>query len=423
VCSSDLHKLSIEQLQLEGKRALIRVDFNVPFDTEGRISNTQRIVASLPTIKYALDHGASVVLMSHLGRPDGLVKPEFSLRPVAEALNGLLGRQVRFLSDCVGPEVEEVCSKLSPGDVVLLENLRFHIEEEGTGIDEHGKKATADKEAVQRFRASLTRLGDVYINDAFGTCHRPHSSMVGIDLPRAAGFLVKKELQHFAEILEAPARPFLSILGGAKVSDKILMINNLLDKVDEMIIGGGMAYTFKKVCFGVKIGSSLFDEGGAKVVEGILEKAKRNNVKLHFPVDYVTADRFHKDAQVGEANDETGIPDGWQGLDCGPKSRELFAEVITRAKTIVWNGPLGVFEFPNFEQGTRSALDAAVTATKNGTITVIGGGDTATCCEKWDAMDKVTHVSTGGGVSLMLLEGQELPAISALSDSRSSSHL
>jgi len=414
------HKLSIEQLQLAGKRALIRVDFNVPFDTEGKISNTQRIVASLPTIQHALDNGASVVLMSHLGRPDGQVKPEFSLKPVADVLPQLLHRPVKFLQDCVGAEVEEACSRLVPGDVVLLENLRFHVEEEGTGVDEHGKKVVADKEAVQRFRASLSRLGDVYINDAFGTCHRPHSSMVGIDLPRAAGFLVKKELKHFAEILEAPARPFLAILGGAKVSDKILMINNLLDKVDEMIIGGGMAYTFKKVCFGVKIGSSLFDEGGAKVVEEILEKAKRNNVKLHFPVDYVTADRFHKDAQVGEANDETGIPEGWQGLDCGPKSRENFAQVISRAKTIIWNGPLGVFEFPNYEAGTRAALDAVVEATKQGTVTVIGGGDTATCCEKWNAMDKVTHVSTGGGVSLMLLEGQELPAIAALSDARTS---
>jgi phosphoglycerate kinase len=416
-------KLSIDQLNLEGKRALIRVDFNVPFDTEGHISNTQRIDAAIPTIKYALDHGASVILMSHLGRPDGLVKREFSLQPVVPILEERLGRPVSFLPDCVGPEVEEFCSKLKPGDVVMLENLRFHVEEEGVGVDEHGKKVKADPEAVARFRASLTRLGDVYINDAFGTCHRPHSSMVGIDLPRAAGFLVQKELKHFAEILEAPQRPFLSILGGAKVSDKILMINNLLDKVDEMIIGGGMAYTFKKVCFGVKTGNSLFDEGGAKVVEEILEKAKRKNVQLHFPVDYVTADRFNKDAQVGYATDEEGIPDGLMGLDCGPRSRENFAAVIARAKTIVWNGPLGVFEFPNFAAGTKAALDAVVEATKNGATSVIGGGDTATCVEQWGAMDKVTHVSTGGGVSLMLLEGQELPAITALSDARESSAL
>jgi phosphoglycerate kinase len=408
-------KLSIDQLKLEGKRALIRVDFNVPFD-EGKISNTQRIEAALPTIKYALDHGASVILMSHLGRPDGLPKKEFSLKPVAEVLSKLLNKDVKFLDDCVGSEVEEACANIKPGEVILLENLRFHIEEEGSGVDEHGKKVKADPAKVEEFRRSLTKLGDVYINDAFGTCHRPHSSMVGVDLPRAAGFLVNKELKHFAEILEKPERPFLSILGGAKVSDKIHLINNLLDKVDEMIIGGGMAYTFKKVVYGVNIGKSIFDEGGAKIVKDIVEKAEKNGVKLHFPVDYVTADKFSKDAQVGCATDEEGIPEGWQGLDVGPKSREIFREVVLRAKTIVWNGPVGVFEFPNFAEGSQDLLRAVVEATKNGATSVIGGGDTATLVEQQGAMDKVSHVSTGGGVSLMLLEGQELPAVSALSD-------
>ncbi|ELR20601.1 phosphoglycerate kinase [Acanthamoeba castellanii str. Neff] len=408
-------KLSIDQLKLEGKRALIRVDFNVPFD-EGKISNTQRIEAALPTINYALDHGASVVLMSHLGRPDGLPKKEFSLRPVAEALSKFLKRDVKFLDDCVGPEVEEACANIKPGEVILLENLRFHIEEEGSGVDEEGKKVKADPAKVEEFRKSLTKLGDVYINDAFGTCHRPHSSMVGVDLPRAAGFLVNKELKHFAEILEKPERPFLSILGGAKVSDKIHLINNLLDKVDEMIIGGGMAYTFKKVVYNVEIGKSIFDEGGAKIVKDIVAKAEKNGVKLHFPVDYVTADKFSKDAQVGQATDDEGIPEGWQGLDVGPKSRALFREVVLRAKTIVWNGPVGVFEFPSFAEGSKDLLSAVVEATKNGATSVIGGGDTATLVEQQGAMDKVSHVSTGGGVSLMLLEGQELPAVTALSD-------
>jgi phosphoglycerate kinase len=408
-------KLSIDQLKLEGKRALIRVDFNVPFD-EGKISNTQRIEAALPTIKYALEHGASVVLMSHLGRPDGLPKKEYSLRPVVEVLSKFLSKDVKFLEDCVGPEVEEACANLKPGEVVLLENLRFHIEEEGSGVDEEGKKVKADPAKVEEFRKSLTKLGDVYINDAFGTCHRPHSSMVGVDLPRAAGFLVNKELKHFAEILEKPERPFLSILGGAKVSDKIHLINNLLDKVDEMIIGGGMAYTFKKVVYGVEIGKSIFDEGGAKIVKDIVAKAEKNGVKLHFPVDYVTADKFSKDAQVGSATDEEGIPEGWQGLDVGPKSRAQFREVVLRAKTIVWNGPAGVFEFPAFAEGSKDLLNAVLEATKNGATSVIGGGDTATLVEQQGAMDKVSHVSTGGGVSLMLLEGQELPAVTALSD-------
>ncbi|KAL6073828.1 phosphoglycerate kinase [Balamuthia mandrillaris] len=413
------NKLSIDQVQVEGKRVLIRVDFNVPFKN-GQISNTQRIEAALPTIQYALDHGASVVLMSHLGRPDGRPQKELSLEPVAKKLEGLLNVPVKFLPDCVGPEVEQACSQLAPGEVVLLENLRFHLEEEGKGFDAEGKKVSASKEDIERFRESLTKLGDVYVNDAFGTCHRAHSSMVGVKLPqRCAGFLVKKELDAFAGVLEKPDRPLLSILGGAKVSDKLPMIDNLLDKVDEMIIGGGMAYTFKKVCFGVEIGNSIFDADGASKVEAMLEKAKRNNVKIHFPVDYVTADKFSNDAQVGEATDDTGIPAGWQGLDCGPKSSEIFKEAISRAKTIIWNGPLGVFEMDKFSAGTKSAMDAVVEATKNGATTIIGGGDTATACKQWGTMDKVSFVSTGGGVSLMLLEGKSLPAIDALSDAAS----
>jgi len=274
----------------------------------------------------------------------------------------------------------------------------------------------ADPEKVKKFRESLTKLGDIFINDAFGTAHRAHSSVVGIDLQRAAGLLMKKEIEYFAKALESPQRPFLAIMGGAKVTDKIKLINNMLDKVDEMIIGGGMAFTFKKVLDGVKIGNSLFDKEGAEVVKEIIENAKKKNVKLHFPVDYVTADKFDKNAQVGYATNEDGIPDGWMGLDCGEKSREKFAEVISRAKTILWNGPLGVFEFPNFEGGTKAAMDAVVKATENGAVSIVGGGETATCAKNWKTENKLSHVSTGGGASLELLEGKELPGVSALSD-------
>jgi len=299
--------------------------------------------------------------------------------------------------------------------VILLENLRFHVEEEGSGIDEKGEKIKADPAKVKEFRASLTKLGDVFVNDAFGTAHRAHSSMVGVDLQRACGFLMKKELEYFAKALEKPERPFLAIMGGAKVCDKIKLINNMLDKVDEMIIGGGMAFTFKKTLEGVNIGNSLFDEEGSKIVKDIVEKAKKNNVKLHFPVDYVTADKFDKNAKVGHSTDESGIPEGWMGLDAGPKSRELFAEVVGRAKTILWNGPLGVFEFPNFEKGTRSVMDEVVKATGRGVATIVGGGETATCAALWGVEDKISHVSTGGGASLELLEGKVLPGVEALS--------
>lgn len=403
----NLNKLSIAELKLAGKRALIRVDFNVPMK-DGKVTNTNRIDAALPTIKYALDQGASVVLMSHLGRPDGKPNPEYSMAPVAKVLEQKLGVPVRFLSDCVGPEVERACSDLKPGAVVLLENLRYHLEEEGKG---------ATKEQVAAFRASLTKLGDVYINDAFGTAHRAHASMVGVQLPeRAAGFLMQKELEYFGKALESPERPFLGILGGAKVKDKIQLIENMLDKVDTMIIGGGMAYTFKKVTNGMAIGGSLFDAEGAKIVDKLVAKAKERNVSLHFPVDYVTADAFSETANVGSATDATGIKDGWQGLDCGPESRKLFADVIAKAKTIIWNGPVGVFEMEKFSAGTRAVAAAVAQATASGATTIIGGGDTATAAEVYGIEEKVSHVSTGGGASLELLEGKELPGVKALSD-------
>jgi len=412
-------KLSIDQLDLAGKRVLMRVDFNVPQDKKtGAITNTQRIAAALPTIQYALDKGASVVLMSHLGRPDGKKVDKYSLKPIAEKAAELLKRPVTFLPDCVGAEVEKACAALKPGQVVLLENLRFHIAEEGSVKNEAtGEKTKADPAAVEAFRASLSKLGDVYVNDAFGTAHRAHSSMVGVKLPkRAAGFLLKKELDAFAKVLDAPKRPLLAIMGGAKIADKIQLISALIDKADELIIGGGMAYTFKKVCFGMEIGNSLFDKEGAKIVQELLDKAQKKGVKIHLPVDYVTGDKFGPEANVGAATDATGIPAGLEGFDCGPLTRQRNAEVIARAKTIIWNGPLGVFEIDKFVAGTKSAMDAVVAATKAGAISVIGGGDTATAAAKWKTDEQVTHCSTGGGASLELLEGKVLPGIAALSD-------
>lgn len=411
-------KLFIEDLDLNGKRALIRVDFNVPQDkTTGAITNTKRIEAALPTIKYALDKGASVILMSHLGRPDGKRIEKFSLKPVAEALQKLLGRPVQFLNDCVGAEVEAACAKAKPGDVILLENLRFHIEEEGKVKLEDGSKLKADPEKVKAFRASLTKLGDVYINDAFGTAHRDHSSMTGVQLPqRACGYLMKKELDAFNAVLDNPKRPLLAILGGAKVADKIQLINNLLDKADELIIGGGMAYTFRKVQDNMKIGNSIFDPEGAKIVPELLVKAKAKGKKIHLPVDWVIGDKYAADAKVGSATLQSGIPDGWEGLDAGPESSKIFTEVIARAKTIVWNGPPGVFEFPSFEKATKAMADAIVAATAAGATTVVGGGDTATAAKKFGADKKVTHTSTGGGASLEFLEGKVLPGVAALSD-------
>lgn len=318
---------------------ILRVDFNVPMK-DGKITNNQRIVAALDTVKYALSNNCkSVVLMSHLGRPDGQRIEKYSLRPVAEEVGRLLNCNVTFLSDCVGPEVESSCSNPNPGTVILLENLRFHVEEEGKGVDASGNKVKASEAQIDQFRESLTKLGDVYVNDAFGTAHRAHSSMVGVNLPqRAAGFLMKKELEYFAKVIDHPERPLLAILGGAKVQDKIQLITNLLDKVNEMIIVGGMAFTLLKVLKGMEIGKSLFDEEGSKIVKQIMEKAEKNNVKVHLPVDFITGDKFDEKANVGIATVESGIPADCLGLDCGPKSIELFKEPIEKAKTIIWNG-------------------------------------------------------------------------------------
>ena len=411
-------KKSITEVPLKGRRVVMRVDFNVPQDKEtGEITNPARIAAALPTIKYILEQGGSVVLMSHLGRPDGKRTEKYSLKPVAKKLEELLGKPVKFLNDCVGAEVEAACAALKPGEVVLLENLRFHIEEEGKVKNKDGSKTKADPEKVEGFRASLTKLGDVYVNDAFGTAHRAHSSVVGVDLPdKVAGFLMQKELDAFGSVLENPKRPVLAILGGAKVADKIPLIRNLLDRADEIIIGGGMTFTFKKVLEGMEIGESLFDPEGAKIVGELMDKAKEKGVKIHLPVDFVCGDKFEANAQTRAVEDKEGIAKGWIGLDVGPKSRKLFSDVIARAKTIIWNGPPGVFEFDRFAEGTKDMADAIAAATTAGAVSVVGGGDTATAAKKFKVVDKVSHASTGGGASLELLEGKTLPGVANLND-------
>jgi phosphoglycerate kinase len=353
--------------------------------------------------------------MSHLGRPDGQRNEKFSLRPVAPVLGKLLNKDVTFLNECIGPDVEEYCQNAPAGSITLLENLRFHAEEEGSKVVD-GQKIKAEKVAIEGFRGSLTRLGDVYINDAFGTAHRAHSSMVGVELPiRAAGLLLEKELKYFSQVVEHPNKPVLAILGGAKIKDKIQLITNLLDKVDLMIIGGGMAYTFLKVTKGMEIGTSLYDEEGAKIVPSIVEKAKEKGVELFVSEDFVCADKFAPDAATQSATVESGIPAGWMGLDIGPNSVTKFATAINKAKTIVWNGPQGVFEFPAFAKGSLTVLDLVAAATEKGTVTIVGGGDTASLVEKSGKADKFSHVSTGGGASLELLEGKELPGVAALS--------
>ncbi|CAF1000901.1 unnamed protein product [Rotaria sordida] len=410
------NKLSIEDLDLQGKRVIMRVDFNVPLEN-GQVKDKQRIEGALPTIKYALDKGAkAVILMSHLGRPDGKRVEKDSLKPVADELQKLLGKDVKFLNDCVGEEVERAAQEANNGQVLLLENLRFHLEEEGSVKDKQGNKTKADKDAVEKFRASLSKLGDVYVNDAFGAAHRAHSSIVGVKLEqRAAGYLMKKELDYFGKVLENPERPFLAILGGAKVSDKIQLIESLLDKVNGLIIGGGMAFTFLKEKDNMKIGKSLFDSEGSKSIQKILEKAKSKNVEIHLPVDFIVANDI-KSKDTKEATKENGIDDDYLGLDIGKESIKKFSEVVKQAKTIVWNGPMGVFEQDQFANGTKELLKVVAQQTKSNATTIIGGGDTATACAKFGFVDQMSHVSTGGGASLELLEGKELPGVTGLSD-------
>jgi phosphoglycerate kinase len=416
-----LNKLRIDAVDVAGKRIFMRCDFNVPQDKKDPsiITNTQRIDAALPSIKYALEKGCkSVVLCSHLGRPDGCCVDKYSLAPVAKVLTEKLGKPVTFLAaggrfDTA--EVEAACANPAPGSVFLLENCRFAVEEEGKGVDSSGAKIKATPEDTKKFRESIAKLADIFCSDAFGTAHRAHSSMMGDGFSvKCSGFLVAKELDAFSQIIDQPKRPLLAILGGAKVSDKIQLIINLLDKVNIMIVGGGMAFTFLKVLNGIDIGGSLFDEEGSKIVQEIMDKAKAKNVEIILPVDFVCSSKFGEDGEIKVTDLKSGVPAGFMGLDCGPESIKLNAAAVAKSKTIIWNGPMGVFEMASFEAGTKSLMDEVVKATANGTVTVIGGGDTATACKKYGTEDKVTHCSTGGGASLELLEGKDLPGVSTL---------
>jgi phosphoglycerate kinase len=390
-------KKTIEDIDVKGKRVLVRVDFNVPLK-DGAVSDDTRIQAALPTIKYLLDRDCRVVLMSHLGRPKGEVKPAFSLKPVAAKLSEILGKPVAMAADVIGPDAEAKAAALKPGEAMLLENVRFHKEEKAND---------------PVFCKKLAAFGEVYINDAFGTAHRAHASTTGVAhlLPSAAGFLMMKELVFLGNALEEPERPFVAILGGAKVSDKIGVIENLIEKVDTLIIGGGMAYTFFK-SMGYEVGRSLLEEDKVELAKGLMDKAASKGVKFLLPVDNVVADDFNNDAnrQVVPSN---AIPADWEGLDIGPATRGLFASEIEKAKTVVWNGPMGVFEMPNFAEGTKAVAEALAQCT--GT-TIIGGGDSAAAVKKLGYAGKMTHISTGGGASLEFLEGKELPGVAALDD-------
>ena len=411
------NKKSIDQVDIKGKRVLMRVDFNVPQDKEGNITNTKRIDATIPTIQYCIDQGAKkIILMSHLGRPDGQVVPKLTLEPVAKKLGEILKREVIFLHNCVGPEVEKAVADAADGSIILLENVRFHPEEEGSAVID-GKKVKADPEKVKEFRASLTRLGDVYVNDAFGTVHRAHSTMVGVDLPvKVSGFLVKKELGYFTKAFDHINRPYLGILGGAKVADKIPIINNFLEKVDQLIICGGMAYTFLAASKDMKIGKSLFDASKVDMCKELLKKAEDKKVEILLPFDFVCADKFGEDANTQVVTLEQGIPDGWEGVDCGPATSAAWREKILAAKTIMWNGPAGVFEIDKFSTGTKRLCEAVAEATEKGVLTIVGGGDTPTALKKFGLDKKVSHISTGGGASLELLQGLPLPGVQNLDD-------
>lgn len=406
-------KLFIEDLNVAGKRVFVRVDFNVPVK-DGVVEDDKRIVAALPTIKYLLEKGASVVIASHLGRPDGKVKPEFSLAPVAKKLSEHLGKDVKFLNDCVGTEVEATCAALKAGDVVLLENLRFHIEEEGKVKLEDGTKVSASKEDVAAFRASLTKLADLYVNDAFGTAHRDHSSITGVALPqRASGYLMKKELDFLGDAVENPKRPFVAIIGGSKISGKIDVIKAMLPKVDKLIIGGGMGFTFAKAQ-GKEIGKSLCEMDKVPLAAELIKQA---GDKLCLPVDVLVTTKLDFGARtLGPTKyvSVNEIPADQEGVDIGPKTVEIFADIIRNAKTVLWNGPAGVFEIDESAKGTFAIAQALAEATAAGACTVVGGGDSASAIKKAGLSKKVTHVSTGGGASLEYLEGKALPGVEAL---------
>ena len=392
-------KKTVKDVDVRSKRVLVRVDYNVPLDANGNVSDDKRITASLPTINYLLEQGARIILCSHLGRPKGEVKKEFSLAPVAKRLKELLPNvNIYFASDCIGEEAQQKAAALKDGEILLLENLRFHKEEEKNDPE---------------FAKKLASLAEIYVSDAFGTVHRAHASTAGVAayLPAVAGFLIGMDLSIMGGALENPERPFVAILGGAKVADKIGVITNLLNKCDTLLIGGGMAYTFFKA-MGYEIGDSLLDAESIDLAKQLMETAKEKGVKLLLPVDTVVAKAFAADAEhmTVAAN---AIPAGWQGLDIGEKTRELFAAEIKNAKTVIWNGPMGVFEFPEFAKGTEAVAKACAEC---GGTTIIGGGDSASAVKKLGYADKMTHISTGGGASLEFLEGKVLPGVAALND-------
>ena len=395
-----LNKVSVDDINVKGQRVLVRCDFNVPLQ-DGKITDENRLVASLPTIKKLIADGGKVILCSHLGKPKGEAKPELSLAPVAVRLSELLGQDVKFAADpeVVGPNAKAAVAAMKDGDVVLLENTRYRIEETKNG---------------EAFSKELASLCDVYVDDAFGTAHRAHCSNVGVTqyvTTAAVGYLMQKEIDFLGNAVNNPARPFVAILGGSKVSSKISVINNLLDKVDTLIIGGGMAYTFMKAQGG-KIGTSLCEDDYLDYANDMIKKAADKGVKMLIPVDTVIADAFSNDANV-KVVDAGQIDDGWMGLDIGPKTRELFANAVKDAKTVVWNGPMGVFEMPNFAAGTVAVAQALA---DTDAVTIIGGGDSAAAVNQLGFGDKMTHISTGGGASLEFLEGKELPGVAAATD-------
>ena len=393
-----MSKKTIRDIDLKGKRVIVRVDFNVPQDKEGKITDDNRIVGALPTIRYLVDQNAKVVLMSHLGRPKGEFNMKYSLAPAALRLSELLGRPVKMAKDVIGEDADRIVASLKEGEVCLLENLRFHNEEEKNYPD---------------FAKKLSGYGDIYVNDAFGTAHRAHASTEGVAhyLPAVSGFLIEKELKFLGGAVEHPDRPFVAILGGAKVSDKIGVINNLLEKVDVLIVGGGMAYTFIKAQGG-EIGKSLLEADRLEYALEMIEKAKAKGVKLLLPEDSVAADAYSNDANI-QVVDSYKIPEGYLGLDIGPKAQKAFAEAIRGAKTVVWNGPMGVSEMSNFAAGTVAVAKAMA---ESEAVTIIGGGDSAAAVVQLGFGDKMSHISTGGGASLEFLEGLELPGVAALND-------
>lgn len=392
-------KKSIQDISVKGKRCLVRVDFNVPQDSEGNVTDDTRIVGALPTIKYLVANGAKTILCSHLGRPKGQFNAKYTLAPVAAALEKLLGQKVIFVDDVVGEKVEKAVAELKEGEVMLLENTRFYKEEEAD-----------DKE----FCKKLAKLADVFVNDAFGTAHRAHASTTGVAefvKESVSGFLIKKELDVMGKALTNPDRPFVAVLGGAKVGDKIGVIRNLLEKADVVIVGGGMAYTFQKAK-GYEVGTSLCEDGCIGLAKELMQQAKEKNVQLLLPVDNVVAAEFSNDA-VRKVVDSDKIPADMMGMDIGPKTVELFCNAIKTAKTVVWNGPMGVFEMSNFANGTKQVAKAIA---ETDCVSIIGGGDSAAAIKQLGFADKVTHVSTGGGASLEFLEGKVLPGIDCLDD-------